>query len=359
MSVKKARDGWQVDATDGHGNRIRRRVPYKEAAVELDKLVWLSNVQGVAFKAPVNRLTLDALLQKYAARPDQSEDFRNPEDRIDRLRALVKMFGPKTLVQNINAKMFNQFRRDRKAGVYGTRVTDATINRDKSYLSRLFEWAVYTELLAENPLQGAAAGRESDPRDRVCAPEEFAAIYAAIAAHARAPLLLYYLLPFRSAEVAGLTWDQVNFEGNGAFRIPIGGSKSGRRRAIPFWYPFLRNIMAELPSRFAGGNVFLYQGKPLRTGIRSAFESARAESGLKTLRLHDLRHTAITNLRLAGVPDIDVQFASDHKSPFMQNRYTNLREDDLLRRRRWHYDPLTGLLAPHPDTELFEWEKVA
>ena len=46
--------------------------------------------------------------------------------------------------------------------------------------------------------------------------------------------------------------------------------------------------------------VFLYKGKPWKNP-RTAFAAACRRAGITGLRLHDLRHTASTNLRRAGV----------------------------------------------------------
>ncbi len=362
MSIKKTtskgRTFWIVDATDGHGHRIRRRLEYREAAIELDKDVAISRVKNEAYASPLNRITFGELVDEYAARPALEFPLKDPDKRIRELKNISQRIGPKTLVQTMGGKYFDDYRRRRLSGYFGGPVTDATVNRDLAYLATIFKWALYRDIITEIPLQGALRGKEARPRDIVCTPAEFGLILAAIAPYARIPLLLFYLLPFRRSEVLTLTWEQVDFTENGAFLIPEGISKSGRPRAIHFYYPFLKSIMQEIPSRFAGGPVFTHREKPISDKF-TTYYTARAKVGLDHIRVHDLRHTAITNLRLSGVPDIDMIYASDHSSPFMQARYTNLTREDYLQHRRWHYNPETNLLIPHPGTELYSWEQVA
>lgn len=45
--------------------------------------------------------------------------------------------------------------------------------------------------------------------------------------------------------------------------------------------------------------VFLYKDKPI-TDVKTAFDKACRRAGIRNLRLHDLRHTASTNLRRVG-----------------------------------------------------------
>jgi len=52
--------------------------------------------------------------------------------------------------------------------------------------------------------------------------------------------------------------------------------------------------------RLDTNRVFLYKGKPWKNP-RTAFAAACRRAGIMGLRLHDLRHTASTNLRRAGV----------------------------------------------------------
>jgi integrase len=52
--------------------------------------------------------------------------------------------------------------------------------------------------------------------------------------------------------------------------------------------------------RLDTNRVFLYKGKPWKNP-RTAFAAACRRAGITGLRLHDLRHTASTNLRRAGV----------------------------------------------------------
>ena len=52
--------------------------------------------------------------------------------------------------------------------------------------------------------------------------------------------------------------------------------------------------------RLDTNRVFLYKGKPWKNP-RPAFAAACRRAGITGLRLHDLRHTASTNLRRAGL----------------------------------------------------------
>ena len=62
---------------------------------------------------------------------------------------------------------------------------------------------------------------------------------------------------------------------------------------------------------------------------RTAFAAACRRAGIKGLRLHDLRHTASTNLRRAGVDTMTAMKIVGHKSEQMHRRYNTIQPEDL------------------------------
>jgi integrase len=76
--------------------------------------------------------------------------------------------------------------------------------------------------------------------------------------------------------------------------------------------------------------VFLYKEKPVRD-VKTAFDKACRRAGIKNLRLHDLRHTASTNLRRAGVDATTAMKIVGHKSERMHRRYNTVEPEDLRR----------------------------
>jgi integrase len=76
--------------------------------------------------------------------------------------------------------------------------------------------------------------------------------------------------------------------------------------------------------------VFLYKGLPIRD-VKTAFDSACKRAGIANLRLHDLRHTASTNLRRAGVDATTAMKIVGHKSERMHRRYNTVEPEELRR----------------------------
>ncbi len=77
-------------------------------------------------------------------------------------------------------------------------------------------------------------------------------------------------------------------------------------------------------------HVFLYKDKPIRD-VKTAFDKACRRTEITNLRLHDLWHTASTNLRRAGVDATTAMKIVGHKSERMHRRYNTVEPEDLRR----------------------------
>ena len=59
--------------------------------------------------------------------------------------------------------------------------------------------------------------------------------------------------------------------------------------------------------------------------MRTAWRALTRKDGLDGLRIHDLRHTAITDLAETGIPESVMMNMAGHVSRKMLERYTHIR----------------------------------
>ncbi len=59
------------------------------------------------------------------------------------------------------------------------------------------------------------------------------------------------------------------------------------------------------------------------------FRRVRKAAGIKDFTFHDLRHCAITNWSVAGIPTAAAMLAAGHKSVQSHKRYQNLEKSHL------------------------------
>jgi integrase len=112
-------------------------------------------------------------------------------------------------------------------------------------------------------------------------------------------------------------------------------TKNGEPRVVPMTeevYEVFKELWAE--RRLDTQRVFLYKGRPVKS-LKTAFAAACRRAGIKCGRkdggrtVHDLRHTASTNLRRAGVDTMTAMKIVGHKSEKMHRRYNQIAPEDL------------------------------
>jgi len=156
-------------------------------------------------------------------------------------------------------------------------------------------------------------------------------------AHAAATLAAYCGL--RACEIKGLQWKDVDF-GAGLLDIRRSKTPGGWRtptlnavctEALTGLYETARLANATDPEHYVfpwqGGTGTIDPTRPM-AGWRSAWRSILKEAGIKA-RFHDLRHTAVTTMAEAGLPDMTIMAQVGHVSPDMMKTYSHIRRQAL------------------------------
>lgn len=124
----------------------------------------------------------------------------------------------------------------------------------------------------------------------------------------------------RRGELLSLQWSWINFEKRTA-TLPI--TKNGERRVVPLSSAAIE-ILSALP-RSIDGRVF-----PVTHEVVSqAFNRARKRAGVTDIRIHDLRHMAITRMAEKLPNIIELSAVSGHKSLAMLKRYYHPNPEEL------------------------------
>jgi integrase len=148
--------------------------------------------------------------------------------------------------------------------------------------------------------------------------------------HGSAPsprfLAIAYAVGPRRGELLKLEWPDVDMRRK---EFTLRKTKNGETRVFPMT-PDVYAAFSELwkERRLDTNRVFLYKGKPWKNP-RTAFALACRRAGITGLRLHDLCHTASTNLRRAWVDTMIAMKIVGHKSEQIHRRYNTIQPEDL------------------------------
>ena len=144
------------------------------------------------------------------------------------------------------------------------------------------------------------------------------------------------LTGMRSGEIRGLEWGQINL-GQREFTVGKSKTRGGAGRVIPM-SDELFDVFKDHADWFTGRfgetkpEYFLFPygqrwpSDPTRPtlSVKTAWGSVRDEAGVKC-RFHDLRHTALTKMAEAGVPESTMMALAGHLSRAMLERYSHVR----------------------------------
>lgn len=250
------------------------------------------------------------------------------------LSHVARLLGPKMIV-DIDEDTVRQYQTDRLR----EDAAPKTINEEVGFLLRLLgDRGDLIRLRLRK--QKSLKLKGSTPVAKAYSPEEKNRLVEA-ARSARSPMIYPALMlalnaGLRNAEIRGLRWRQVDLEKQ---FLTVGRSKTeaGQGRTIPLntallealqqhadWYA-LRFERIE-PDWFLfpfGRANHLDPTRPITT-LKTAWTNARRRAGV-TGRLHDSRHTLITELAETGAGDQTIMDIAGHVSRQMLKHYSHIR----------------------------------
>ena len=215
-------------------------------------------------------------------------------------------------------------------------VSLASANRELAAIKHIFSWAsgrarkmpLTRPYLEKDPARGVWKEEEDNTRDQILEPGQFEALQAHSAGYLRPINLVAYQSGMRRGEILGLTWDKLDLKA-GFIRLKGADTKTKKSRIIPL-LPDVVALFRDLQKTRAlhVPQVFLRDGQPMRS-MKGAFMAACKAAGITGFVFHDLRHTAITNMRRAGIDPLTIMEISGHKTMVCFTRYNSFRETDL------------------------------
>ncbi|MDA1305466.1 MAG: tyrosine-type recombinase/integrase [Nitrospirae bacterium] len=345
MGLTKRKDGYYVEfpvLDDGKVLTLARGTPRakvkrwktgtlnKTMAKQQEAMIKTDLMKGMIVSARVKGpVTFKALGEGYLAFPDvkRQSSFSTKQTTID--KRFIPYFGD-VVLSAITPSMIEQYREQRRQEKRENRgpLKVATLNRDLALLKHMFSYAVREEWVLKNPVSQVKLWKENNVRDRVLDTEEFERLQAHSAPHLQAINQMAYQTGMRSGEILDLTWDRVDFKA-GMIRLRPEDTKTEEARLIPLT-PELTHLLRDLYKlRYLHeDHVFLVKGQSVNS-VKTAFKSACRRAKIEGFKFHDFRHTAVTNMRRAGIDHLTIMRITGHKTLEVFKRYNSFLEGDL------------------------------
>ena len=167
-------------------------------------------------------------------------------------------------------------------------------------VSAFFKWARSQGWTTAAPTASISRLHKSNRSKNTWKKSDLSALFKVASKEVRWVVELAAYTGIRQGDLLNLSWSMVHEDS-----ISIVTAKSGRVAVIPLSQES-KDLLGSIPVRSPTVLLNSY-GRPWTSdGFRSSFAKARNAAGIKDLDFHDLRGTAVTNLRIAGADDADI-----------------------------------------------------
>jgi len=203
-------------------------------------------------------------------------------------------------------------------------------------LSKMFKVLIQAELVERNPVKDTGPADERDgQREVYISFDDFLRLTNEFPPWAEAIFRTLYYTGMRRGEVLSLTWEDVNLESR-IIRLNASQTKERRPKRVPIHKLLVPVFLKARKLRSISGHVFLTsKGRiPHEDSLKLPWRKALDAVGLQPRpRIHDLRHTWLTNAMRSRLYPLIVDSIVGHgdRRKDVRSLYVTISDEDLVR----------------------------
>lgn len=321
MAVYKRGDSWVADFRIGgrRGRRVRKSAPTRELAQALEREEKVAEFRGETGILAAEDIDLFIFIKKYQdlISPTKSSSTRTRDTYT--FTHIRNHFGDRPL-RSITPEQIEAYKAHR-----ARHVKLSTVNRELDLLKGLLNQAGQWGYLRTSPATHVRRFK-IDLREPVFLSAEEGRRLSAVATGQMKTFIVVALnTGLRKDELFALKWSDIDFA---KAELRVRKSKGKRFRVVPLNHTAVGALQTQ-PRHINSPLVFHNSdGSPWKD-VRGSFQAALARANLPKIRLHDLRHSFVSNLVAAGVDLRTVQELAGHRSIQTTMNYAHLRPGAL------------------------------
>jgi len=299
--------------------------------------------QGKRAVAPLNDvrvgMLLDLVIQDY-----KTGGLKTIADVKGKIEHGLRPFFGEMLAEQVDTAQIQRWvnwrsghRLRKSSNGDGETLSPASINRELSILRRAFQIGYERQPQLVEKIPPIKKLSESAARKGFVTPVQYRTLMEELPPHLRGITCVAYHVANRKGELLKLEWSDVELDGNPpVLTLWPGETKNNDGRTLPIlsgeMLDTLRSLKAERDEKWPkASHVFLNaKGRPLAYHMmRKDWDAACIRARLPGLLFHDLRRSAVRNLRRAGVSETVAREISGHKTAAVFERYNITDFEDL------------------------------
>ncbi len=206
------------------------------------------------------------------------------------------------------------------------KVKPSTVNRELGILHRAFQLGYQQD----PPLVGRVPYfpklTEGEPRKGFLKPEQYRSMLEALPQELKLLFVIAYHVGLRKGALLRIKWEQVDM----AFPCIWMHGKKANRKPEPVAVPIYGDMRTYLEMQPHTSEYLFARGSVPIKDFRMSWSLACQAAGLPGLLFHDLRRTAVRNLRRAGVAESVIMKITGHRTRGVFERYNITDQSDTL-----------------------------
>ena len=333
MAVRKRGGVWYYDFMINYV-RYKKAVPEARTKAQAEHAETQARLE--VFQGKYGRPMGDSVFIEFAEEvwlPWSRENKSSYKDDEYFTEAFREFFGKRTFAE-ISPLLIEKYKYVRSNGISkrGSQRSKATVNRELSALSKIFELAIRERKTVENPVRLVKKFKEDNERIRYFKPDEEEGLEEVIdfaPSHLKSFIILTRHTGMRSGEALNLKIKQVDLQER---TILLNKTKRGKSRRVPLneiAYDTVTGLIAGAEEKRTEYLFFNSKtGKPYKW-LRRSFRTLMKRAGITDFKRHDLRHDAATNMVESGASLIEVRDILGHSDIRMTQRYAHAKEQGI------------------------------
>jgi len=297
----------------------------KSDAVNLRNQLLAKKERGEPHGGKSEKLLIGELLDDVL-KSDIKESTRYIWEKV--VEKSIRPFFGHLRAKRLSTDHMDEYREKRKA----EGCSDATVNRELSIVRTAFHNARKRTPPKVVAVPYFPMVKETTVRKGFLTDQQYAALRDALPEEIRPVFVVDYVTGIRKGELLRITWPQVDLESR-LITLEYGETKNQEPRTVPITSGDMFNALSAEKKKHDeqwphSPWVFSRRGEKIKD-FRWAWEEACKAAGVPDLQFHDLRRTAVRNMRRAGVPQVMRMKISGHKTDSMERRYNITDAEDL------------------------------
>ena len=266
----------------------------KSDAVKLRNQLLAKKERGEISGGSPDRVLVGELLDDVL-KSDIKESTRYIWEKV--IEKNIRPFFGRLKARRVSTDLMDRYREKRK----DEGRSDATVNRELSILR-----TAYHNARRRTPPKVAIVPyfpmvQETTVRKGFLTDLQYATLRNALPQELKALFVTAYITGIRRGELLAIRWRQVDFEAR-TITLDRGETKNQDARSVPIIGGDMENLLRTAKAAAPESEwVFNRNGEPIRD-FRWAWDAACKTAGVPDLNFHDLRRTAVRNMRRAGIP---------------------------------------------------------